>query len=564
MEQSTSAATIVAQDLSAIALGPQLSRANIFGFFVTLQICQLTQPHGSLLFRGVSGALWRTNPVSSFIEACIILRHLARPTRDLCMTLPSSLISSWLKAREDGLWKGLRSFSMPWREYLCDPACALLLLRGAMSHNADGELMQKLMDDSFELQQARAGTMPVAQSTSSHSGLPRVAAANGSGQGREDSSPESAAAAVNTEPQTSTRAQPVTLRHPGLQRRWTELELGHLPRPESNASVVSVSPDIQGERAKLLHSAFGSNALAHGEKQIDIVTTAATVLILLKLLIIHQAPWFTTYALLIIFGWGAVQSLLLLFHSREMSDVDMVASVRQARLINEDLLKTEHIWKGMYLVMHMPILGYVSYLVAFRFHMPNGLHWLGTLILCFWLFFSGMFAIYGGMAVTIGGGIGAIVYLLKFFVSVLVCIAERDMASLDDVIEALVKGVGCAISSFLSVWVLLGFLTYLTKWEAMLNPDKFGPFEPVFGRNSTLNFLVDEGFHHAMLGLLLLIVLGCLSLGFWNVFLDDDLRHAAGSEYQYLISGGNSLSTIAVFTWYLVTYNAEGTYKPAW
>src|SRR5436190_22634147 len=48
------------------------SRANVFGIFVALQLCQLTQPYGSLLFRGVRGFLWHCNPISSFVEACII------------------------------------------------------------------------------------------------------------------------------------------------------------------------------------------------------------------------------------------------------------------------------------------------------------------------------------------------------------------------------------------------------------------------------------------------------------------------------------------------------------
>jgi hypothetical protein len=54
------------------------SRANVFSMFVTLQLCQLTQPYGSLLFQGASGFLWRCNPISSFVESCIIAVELVR------------------------------------------------------------------------------------------------------------------------------------------------------------------------------------------------------------------------------------------------------------------------------------------------------------------------------------------------------------------------------------------------------------------------------------------------------------------------------------------------------
>jgi hypothetical protein len=54
---------------------PTLSAANVFGLFMTLQLCQLTQPFGSLLFRS-SGWVWRCSPLASFVEGCIIITHL--------------------------------------------------------------------------------------------------------------------------------------------------------------------------------------------------------------------------------------------------------------------------------------------------------------------------------------------------------------------------------------------------------------------------------------------------------------------------------------------------------
>ena len=44
--------------------------------FLTLQLCQLTQPYGSLLFRKSTGWFWRVSPVASFAEGCVILVYL--------------------------------------------------------------------------------------------------------------------------------------------------------------------------------------------------------------------------------------------------------------------------------------------------------------------------------------------------------------------------------------------------------------------------------------------------------------------------------------------------------
>jgi hypothetical protein len=52
------------------------TRQNVFGMFLTLQFVLLTQPYGSLLFRGVGGFWWRVNPIASFFEALLIFWQL--------------------------------------------------------------------------------------------------------------------------------------------------------------------------------------------------------------------------------------------------------------------------------------------------------------------------------------------------------------------------------------------------------------------------------------------------------------------------------------------------------
>ena len=102
------------------------TRTNVIGMFLTLQLCQLTQPYGSLLFHSVSGFFWRCNPIAALVEAVTILWYLV-----------AAVLRSWRKDRAAVL------------KELQENASALLLLRGAIGKADSGGLMQKLMAGSF-------------------------------------------------------------------------------------------------------------------------------------------------------------------------------------------------------------------------------------------------------------------------------------------------------------------------------------------------------------------------------------------------------------------------------
>jgi hypothetical protein len=70
--------TLPASSMVLDTSSQELSRANLFGIFVTLQLCQLTQPYGSHLFPRSSGILWRVNPIASFVEVLIIAHYLLK------------------------------------------------------------------------------------------------------------------------------------------------------------------------------------------------------------------------------------------------------------------------------------------------------------------------------------------------------------------------------------------------------------------------------------------------------------------------------------------------------
>jgi hypothetical protein len=124
----------------------QFSRANLFGIFLTLQLCQFTQPYGSLLFRGRGGLVWRCNPIASFTEACIIVWHLVRTAYN-CIREGPGLYRATHRALQ---WKRLR-------ETIRETASGLLLLRGHMKDPPDCGLLERRLSGNFLLDNTTAG-----------------------------------------------------------------------------------------------------------------------------------------------------------------------------------------------------------------------------------------------------------------------------------------------------------------------------------------------------------------------------------------------------------------------
>lgn len=62
--------------LPKIAEADQLSKSSVFSTFLTLILCCLTQPYGSLLFIRRAGWFWRLSPISAIFETVIIAVYL--------------------------------------------------------------------------------------------------------------------------------------------------------------------------------------------------------------------------------------------------------------------------------------------------------------------------------------------------------------------------------------------------------------------------------------------------------------------------------------------------------
>jgi uncharacterized membrane protein len=124
--------------------------------------------------------------------------------------------------------------------------------------------------------------------------------------------------------------------------------------------------DPAPEKFRILCEAFGSNALAHREFRIDLLTAFTELTISIKLIAVRGNGWFTAAGFSPVFGWFAVQTLLFLFHLREMSDMEMAATVRIAMTINAGLKKQASRWVNLFVVLHLPFFGYLAYLASFR------------------------------------------------------------------------------------------------------------------------------------------------------------------------------------------------------
>lgn len=508
----------------------EFSRANLFGMFLTLQLCQLTQPYGSLLFRGSSGFLWRVNPIASFVEALIIGYYLLK-----------TIWQAW----RDG--HGFRR--TPWAKILRSTASALLLLRGA-AEDEDGGLMMKLMAASFSdgSQHVEAGAENEGATPSRTSGGQGAAEAQLEPVRMPDASESNEIGPTTTEsdhqdPRTATAQQGV------LRRRTSQLESA----PPRRTDTIT-GPDPSSERSRLLRDAFGPNALAHHEMRIDIVTAMSVLFIFVKLLVVRTLWVFLTAAHFIVCGWLLVQSLLLIFHYRELSDLDMASSIRAARSLDRALKESSSWLWSIYVALHAPFLGYMCYVLVFQLELP---HWVNAAVENILWIIAGVAGL--GSFVLLIFGVLWLVYLIC--VRLLVSLCEgSDIAQIawGNVSGIFIYGlIGVVLGSPLLLWTGLGCFTYYSKLTSKWNPDKYGSYTPIFG-NSTMDIIVDSGFTKSVAGVWMLILFLILIMILCAVLLP------YGARAQGRVSWSNFLLTVSVFIYYLMTYDARGSNKPAW
>jgi hypothetical protein len=476
----------------------QFSRANAFGMFLTLQLCQLTQPSGSLLFLGVSSFYWRCNPIASLVEACIIVWHLAE----------SLLLSS-------------KPDAPPMLKILQSSATGLLLLRAntpayvkrlaktVEGMRTDGEtLLARQRSTSNELSR----TQQPMKSNSNSSSLPG---------GDSDS---------GTAMNEGTAASLI----------WQQT------LDEENQTLSRINP--HAEKSYELKEALGSNALAHREWAIDIVTATAEILIFLKLIAINNGSWiFTTCCIFLIAGWMSIQLLLVLLHSREMNQLDMKNAAKASKRLQERLEDQSWCWILLYIACHVPFFGYASYFFAitpwfpattsgYMRYIKNSCCYMELAFfscICtfsFFFFLASLFwsrkrGLHRLVWVLLGGPLGFWLFMSSCYglVAVFKCFEVSDdvKAQMED----------------------------LPAWTKIFFPNQF-PFLVWFS-----------------------IALFCFIILFYHLFippttrLDDLLAISAREEFgldMKRISIGNAGFILVVFVIFITSYDPRGTFKPSW
>jgi hypothetical protein len=465
-------------------------RANLFGLFLTLQLCQFTQPYGSLLFRQSGGLFWRCNPIASFVEACLITFYLVKAA---WKAIWGSIVRP--EQKRSGLWKKLAAD-------LHSTASALLLLRGASCHE-DDELMDKLLDQepmlppSSQTEEPESYEMSSATTSASRNGI--------------------------NEPQTGV-----------LRRRTTELEANLPP----NSQLSSDQP----ARSLLLRKALGSNALAHREWRIDLVTAVSVLLVCVKVVAISGAAVFRVAASLLIMGWLSVQLLLIIFHSHETLRPQEISSLEKLDALQSEL-DGPNLWNYLFLALEVPFFGYAGYTLAFRplYSDPFGIVPSVVEIFIYVVHFMAW------LLLPVGTGFS------------FVCLIAL-LLSFQDFREKFWLG-AFGLLSPVFLWASAGVLSIPVTFKDMTM------VVITFPEDSILRTLVTHGFANTVYYLwrvsIVLLVVSMLLGWFQGLFERDKLLpYPVLERHRTVILNGTF--TVAASLWYFLLYRPEGTYKPEW
>jgi hypothetical protein len=477
------------------------TRANVFGTFLTLQFIQLTQPYGSLLFRGASGFWWRVSPIASLVDGIIIFRQL------------------WLAPSRKQVKRHKWQIT----------AASLLLLRGVVGDEDGSELMTELLKGTF----LNAGQGDEEEELSE-----RVSEGVAEGQRQEETPVQLSFEA----PALSTTSNIESVPNPMIRRRTSQLEAN--------------TPCTEARESRILNAAFGANMLAHSEWRIDLVTWLSVAAIALKLFAVSGAVWFRTACSLLLVGWAAVQTLIILFHRREMGDESKREAVRLAQVLHKELDGRPEM--SVYLLLHAPFFGYVGYRMAFE--LP-----------------ASKLGVVGKYLCTVPVGL---LMLLFLFLSVYAirmlfrCFVGLFRGKAKECCMALLSCVGSLGLAVLSLSLYMGALiTCPVVGESSFPPEVIVSPKRVFSTTyyatAPLWLRIFEGtvlfgyiVYNAVWLLLYFVILVSLFVAILMPANDTPLLSPRKDRRK--VSAGTFCFTLVLFILYLMHYDEQDTNKPRW
>lgn len=272
--------------------GP-FSRPSVFGLFLTISFCLLTQPQGTLFFpdlrksRGLGVALIRLRPPYSLAEAAVVIIYLIRSPWYAWREghRPKLQVISTNKRYQTRLLLNLRPFTSKIRM----TAVALLSVRSKKQATLLATLRAQTPSQEVELTTIPPHTTRPGQAT-----------------------------AADTDPTSGTLPR----------RRITNLEdgitLGASEASRDETILATVDPDV----------------LPHGHGLVDVVTFLSILDILAKLAfsILSWPIRLTAWPLVV--GWMALHAILIIFHSGGEDGINTLESaplIRELRMIEAEL-----------------------------------------------------------------------------------------------------------------------------------------------------------------------------------------------------------------------------------
>jgi hypothetical protein len=260
-------------------------------------------------------------------------------------------------------------------------------------------------------------------------------------------------------------------------------------------------------------------------------------------------------------GWAAVQSLLILFHWRELDNESKKAAVRLTKVLDKDL--DSPVWIYGYLILHAPFFGYAAYRLTFEPLLPLGsLGWFGSLLCA--IPFAGLILVLTFF----------IVYTLSMFCLIWVSLIRGN---LKDSGMALLSCIGSLCLTILTTVLSLGAEISCKDLTAsddvhptniMLSPSyvfgtTYNSSDPLWARVLEGASFSGYAVYNVIWLLVFVLILGLLCVGTFSLYPANSTSW--GPEVSgKRISLWNFGFTLLVFGLYLRYYDGQGTNKPGW
>ncbi|KAI0874303.1 hypothetical protein GGS24DRAFT_350447 [Hypoxylon argillaceum] len=336
------------------------SRANVFGLFLTLALCLLSQSYGSLLYKKPKNVIgrsiyffWRLNPLACVLEAFL----LAIAVADGVVT---AIIARRRNSSEDagGFWCHLRATFR-----------AITLLRGHgrlpdhyKTIGNDGATASTVSPHSTASRNPTYVSDAIAEATTrDHENRatapllpngPEASANTSDGPYTDDTSPDSS---LDIADRQSTRTAALYLALPIRSPAQVEEGRGDDSYSESTVETAHMTRPRFG---------IGRNFILRAEYVVDLIATVAVVVVVIKLAAVTIPLHIRISAWFMVADWFAIQALILVSPRRERNDVDDAYVIRRAVELESRLFQPLT-WFFLSLLL-LPLFGYFTHVFFFQ------------------------------------------------------------------------------------------------------------------------------------------------------------------------------------------------------